>query len=84
MVLPPPWRDADQYGSDRRADSDSIGHQVTIHLKSKFDGILRRAWILCFSQKLDLGASASVAKSLFHWLRGRFMMLKRMLRIQIL
>ena len=40
--------------------------------------------LLCFSQKLDLGASASVAKSLFHWLRGRFMMLKRMLRIQFL
>ena len=40
--------------------------------------------ILCFSQKLDLGASASVAKSLFHWLRGRFMTLKRMLRIQFL
>jgi len=37
--------------------------------------------ILCCSHKLDLGASASVAKSLFHWLRGRFMMLKRMLRI---
>jgi len=40
--------------------------------------------LLCFSQKLELGASASVAKSLFHWLRGRFMMLKRMLRIQFL
>jgi len=40
--------------------------------------------ILCFSQKLDLGASASVAKSLFHWLRGRLMMLKRMLRIQFM
>jgi len=40
--------------------------------------------LLCFSQTLDLGASASVAKSLFHWLRGRFMMLKRMLRIQFL
>jgi len=40
--------------------------------------------ILCFSQKLDLGASASDAKSLFHWLRGRLMMLKRMLRIQFL
>ena len=40
--------------------------------------------LLCFSQKRDLGASASVAKSLFHWLRGRFMMLKRMLRIQFL
>ena len=40
--------------------------------------------ILCFSQKLYLGTSASVAKSLFHWLRGRFMMLKRMLRIQFL
>ena len=40
--------------------------------------------ILCFSQKLDLGASASVAKPLFHWLRGGFMMLKRMLRIQFL
>jgi len=40
--------------------------------------------VLCFSQKLDLGASASVAKSLFHWLRGRLMMLKRMLRIQFL
>jgi len=40
--------------------------------------------VLCFSQKLDLGASASVAKSLFHWLRGRFTMLKRMLRIQFL
>jgi len=40
--------------------------------------------VLGFSQKLDLGASASVAKSLFHWLRGRFMMLKRMLRIQFL
>jgi len=46
-------------------------------------GALQR-WILCFSQKLDLGASASVAKSLFHWLRGRFMTLKRMLRIQFL
>ena len=44
----------------------------------------RRFALLCFSQKLDLGASASVAKSLFHWLRGRFMMLKRMLRIQFL
>jgi len=43
-----------------------------------------RGRLLCFSQKLDLGASASVAKSLFHWLRGRFMMLKRMLRIQFL
>jgi len=41
-------------------------------------------FLLCFSQKLDLRASASVAKSLFHWLRGRFMMLKRMLRIQFL
>ena len=41
-------------------------------------------YLLCFSQKLDLGASASVAKSLFHWLRGRLMMLKRMLRIQFL
>jgi len=40
--------------------------------------------LLCFSPKLDLCASASVAKSLFHWLRGRFMMLKRMLRIQFL
>jgi len=40
--------------------------------------------LLCLSQKLDLGASASVAKSLFHWLRGRFMMLKRMLRIRFL
>jgi len=40
--------------------------------------------VLCFSQKLDLRASASVAKSLFHWLRGRFMMLKRMLQIQFL
>jgi len=40
--------------------------------------------LLCFSIKLDLGASASVAKSLFHWLRGRFMMLKRMLPIQFL
>jgi len=40
--------------------------------------------LLCFSQELDVGASASVAKSLFHWLRGPFMMLKRMLRIQVL
>jgi len=40
--------------------------------------------VLCFSQKLDLGASSSVAKSLFHWRKGRFMMLKRMLRIQFL
>jgi len=40
--------------------------------------------VLCFSQKLDLGASAFVAKSLFHWLRGRFMILRRMLRIQFL
>jgi len=38
--------------------------------------------VLSFWQKLDLGASACVAKALFHWLRGRFMMLKRMLRIQ--
>jgi len=44
----------------------------------------REGVLLCFSQKLDHGASASVAKSLFHWLRGRFMMLKRMLRIQFL
>ena len=35
----------------------------------------------CF---MDLGATASVAKSLFHWLRRRLMMLKRMLRIQFL
>jgi len=48
------------------------------------DSVKRRSWVLCFSQKLDLGASASVAKSLFHWLWGRFMMLKRMLRIQFL
>jgi len=44
----------------------------------------RTAVLLCFSRKLDLGALAFVAKSLFHWLRGRFMMLKRMLRIQFL
>jgi len=33
--------------------------------------------VLCFSQKLDPDASASVAKSLLHWLRARFMVPKR-------
>jgi len=32
MVLPPPRRDADQYGSDRTADGAFIAHQVTRHL----------------------------------------------------
>jgi len=40
--------------------------------------------ILCFPQKLDPDASASDAKSLFHWLRGRCMPMKRMMRIQFL
>ena len=35
--------------------------------------------LLCFSQNSDLGASAFVANSLFHWLGGRFMVPKRML-----
>jgi len=48
------------------------------------EGPKRRGYLLSLSQKLDLGASASVAKSLFHWLKGRFMMLKRMLWIQFL
>jgi len=56
--------------------------RLTAWEKSGYDH--RGCVLLCFSQKLDLGASASVAKSLFHWLRGRFMMLKRMLRIQFL
>jgi len=53
-------------------------------LTSTTSAKIGKTTILCFSQKLDLGASASVAKSLFHWLRERFMMLKRILRIQIL
>jgi len=40
--------------------------------------------LLCFPQKLDPDASASDAKSLFHWLRGRCMPMKRMMRIQFL
>jgi len=40
--------------------------------------------ILCFPQKLDPDAPASDAKSLFHWVRGRCMPLKRMKRIQFL
>jgi len=40
--------------------------------------------LLCFPQKLDPDASASDAKSLFHWLRGRCMPMKRIVRIQFL
>ena len=68
-----------------RIGKTAISAQLFLSASAKIGRLQYSAFsLLCFSQTLDLGASASVAKSLFHWLRGRFMMLKRMLRIQFL
>jgi len=76
-------------GPAHKKISDQSGRTTTWKLLFVYGYELSRTigsfvLILCFSQKLDLRASASVAKSLLHWLRARFMMLKRMLRIQFL
>ena len=42
----------------------------------------KKSWCIVHPTKLDPDASASDAKSLFHWLRGRCMPMKRMKRIQ--